>query len=238
MSDPAGTKTRHASGAAWGVLLSMGLTSGTYNIYHALHRGHFNLWLAIVAGVIPVLLAMLLSHIVAAYDGGWILKSITAVIMLGGMYLSMLSIGSVLAPLFGTNSYVFGAVVDGGALVALYVILNPHGRAAKEASREPGPDAFGEPLPEATQGPAPEAIEVPVPHASEGPRPRRAPRRGSDEEEKTKAAARRRYRESLKPGNSPLSDRKLGAIFGKSRTWGANRIEEVNNGPRLTGTDA
>ena len=47
------------------------------------------------------------------------------------------------------------------------------------------------------------------------------------------AKARSAYRRSVKAGQ-PLSDRALGAKFGKSRTWGANRIAEVEAGPALT----
>lgn len=45
-------------------------------------------------------------------------------------------------------------------------------------------------------------------------------------------AARIAYKRSVRMGR-PLSDRALGAQFGRGRTWGANRIKEVNGGPRL-----
>ena len=40
------------------------------------------------------------------------------------------------------------------------------------------------------------------------------------------------YRKSVNQGR-PLSDRALGAMFGRGRTWGANRITEVDGGPKL-----
>ena len=41
------------------------------------------------------------------------------------------------------------------------------------------------------------------------------------------------YRKSVRQGQ-PLSQRALGAKFGKSRQWGADRIREVDGGPALT----
>ena len=47
--------------------------------------------------------------------------------------------------------------------------------------------------------------------------------------------ARAAYRKSVRQGE-PLSDRALGEMFGKSRTWGASRIKETEAGPRLANT--
>jgi hypothetical protein len=44
--------------------------------------------------------------------------------------------------------------------------------------------------------------------------------------------ARADYRRSVREG-APLSDRALGAKYGRSRTWGASRIKEAEGGPKL-----
>lgn len=81
--------------------------------------------------------------------------------------------------------------------------------------------------------PQEEAIPVPPempsqePPAESEPRPVRLVK--SHEAERGRAE----YRKSQRQGQ-PLSDRALAAKFGKSRTWGANRIREVEEGPALT----
>lgn len=46
-------------------------------------------------------------------------------------------------------------------------------------------------------------------------------------------AARKAYRRSVRAGR-PLSDRTLGAMYGRGRAWGGNRIREVKEAPNLT----
>ncbi len=131
--------------AEWMLLLSMGGISAWFNIRNSLRTGDMPIDLALLAGVAPVLAAMLSSHIVAK------------------------------------------AASDGD-----------------------------QPL----------------------PRRRRTAPRGIDRSAEAEAA-RKLYRKSKAQG-APLSDRKLAAEFGRSRTWGTNRISEVEESPlgiAATGTD-
>lgn len=86
------------------------------------------------------------------------------------------------------------------------------------------PDA----TPEVPAGDAsPETTEVPP------VRPRRpAAPPADDSDEADRVQARKKYRASAKAG-TPLSRRALGGLFGRSGTWGAARINECQDGPRL-----
>jgi hypothetical protein len=198
--------------AAWAVLAGMGLTSVIFNVYHATHAGHMNPALAVLYGVVPILVAMGLSHIGASYGGGKVLTVLTFGIMGGAMTLSIGATAWVVAPAAGHLKLLFGAVLDSAALVAQYVIL---AEAGKQTALQAEPVPVPVPLP-------PPAVSRP---AQEPPR---RPRSAEADAEK----ARRKYRESQSAGE-PLSDRALGAAFGRSRTWGANRIKEVDEAPKL-----
>jgi hypothetical protein len=142
----------------------------------------------------------------------------------------------------------------GAALTHLLLVDIPaQEEAASEATLEAIAEAIEEPVIEAT----PEAVEVasevasgepcevpsaappevaasvpeekPAEKPAKEPRPR-AVRISEDPEAKR---ARTEYRKSVSQGQ-PLSDRALAAKFGRSRTWGANRIAEVEEGPALT----
>jgi hypothetical protein len=146
----------HARGAAWAVLAFAGSTMVSFNIWHALHGGIPQLPLAVLAGVVPVALAMGMSHIVAAYSAGRFLKVVTFAVMVGAMVLSVRATGYVVRPAFGPLWWLYGGVVDSAALVALQVILAP--------------------APEAVPGPIP----APAPAAPEKRSPRPAPRRSGN----------------------------------------------------------
>lgn len=113
--------------------------------------------------------------------------------------------------------------------------------ATAEATEEPAGEAAPVPSPtlpeESAEMPAEVALEVPpsVPEERPTQRPAKEPRpravRISEDAEAKRARA--EYRKSLSQGQ-PFSDRALGAKFGRSRTWGANRIAEVEEGPALT----
>jgi hypothetical protein len=104
----------------------------------------------------------------------------------------------------------------------------------------PTEDAIGEPEPPATRDAIAEATTEPdgvpldepdgEPEATTPEPPPARPVRLVDDQDAT--AARAAYRKSVRAGR-PLSDRKLGEQFGKGRTWGANRIKEVDGGPKL-----
>jgi hypothetical protein len=226
----------HDRAAAWMVLVGAGATTVSFNIWHALHSG-MPLVLAPLEGMAPVLIAMGLSHVVSAYRGGWFMKTVTFGIMLAAMVLSLDAAGKVVHPALGPLWWLFGAVVDAAALVALQVILSPESRAAaravKKASRDAALSAALEATAEATGEPREEPLDVPAEVPPQGPVqvPRQRPARISEEPDARKARA--DYRRSLQQG-AALSPRKLGEKFGRSRTWGAGRIAEVQDGPHLT----
>lgn len=129
-----GRNSGGALGASWAVLLTMGGTSMTYNLWHATHGGHMNIWLALPAGMAPVLAAMLLSHIVGASRGGAWMRVAAALIMVGAMSLSMSATAAVVAPALGTGwRWLFGLVIDAAALLAFQVILSDRHRRSADA---------------------------------------------------------------------------------------------------------
>ena len=102
--------------------------------------------------------------------------------------------------------------------------------AASEATAEP------EPEPEPEPSPVPQIAAAAVPQPEPPAEPRREPRPRTSRPAKDPEAERARaaYRKSVRQGE-PLSDRALGDMYGRSRTWGANRIRETEEGPRLAG---
>ena len=223
----------HARPAAWGVLAAMGGTTLTFNVWHATHAGHMMLPLALLYGFAPVLAAMGLSHIVAAHQGGAFMKAAAFAVMLGGMALSMGATAAVVRPTAGpVLCWLFGIVIDAAALVALQVILSPESRAAAKAARRAAQGA----VMEAVSGATTDAVSVPAAEPPAGPSgmPSQEPRPRAKRIDKSPEAeqARAEYRRSARKGQ-PLSDRALGELHGKSRTWGASRIAEVGDGPKL-----
>jgi hypothetical protein len=217
-----------ARAAAWGVLIAMGGTTMTFNIWHATHAGHMPIGLALLYGMSPVLAAMGLSHIVAAHQGGTFMKAVTFTVMLGAMALSIGATGDVVGSAAGPLRWLFGGVLDAAALVALQVILSPASRAAARAAKRAANGATIEAVNSATG----EAVSMPsaepaaVPPAMPAEKPRQRGARLSKDHEAEKARA--EYRKSARRGD-PLSDRALGDLFGRSRTWGATRIREVES---------
>lgn len=209
------TARGHARAAAWAVLAGAGSTMVTFNIWHALHTGGLRLLLAVMVGLAPAGLAVGLSHIVAAHNGGRVMQAITFLVMAGAMALSVSATGDVVRPAVGNLWWLFGAVVDSAALVALQVILTP--------APEPTAESAVESVPESMASTAAESAGVP-PQS-----PPQVPSRSPSEDPDAKRA-RSAYRKSVAEGR-PLSEAGLGTMYGKSRTWGRNRIGEVRAGP-------
>jgi hypothetical protein len=203
--------------AAWLVLLGAGITMASFQMWHALHSG-MPLYLALLTGVVPVLIAMGLSHVVAHSQAGWFLKTVTFLVMLGAMVLSVRATGYVVRLAFGDMWPLFGAVVDSAALVALQAILTSRPEITAGIAAEPvaGIAAGIAPEPAGVSPEVPRRVSAAVSvHVSDDPEAK---------------AARAAYRASVKAGR-PLSQKALGAKYGKSQTWGRNRIGEVTAGP-------
>jgi hypothetical protein len=247
--EPAAQPRSHDRAAAWLVAGFAGITMVAFNMWHAIHGG-IPFVLAVLFGLAPVVLAMGLSHVVAAYQGGWFMKGATFAIMLGAMVLSIRATGYVVRPATGNLWPLFGVVTDSAALLALQVIMSPESRAAAKAARKAATEATGSAAGEATASAVSVPLEVPsaeprtVPLEEPAPVPSGRPSQGQRpkvvrlSKEPDAEEARAAYRKSARQG-SPLSDRALGEMFGHSRTWGASRIRETEAGPHLaarTGT--
>ena len=122
---PAPAERTSGTIAAWAVLIGMGGTTVTYNIWHAVHAGRLNAVLAVLYGIAPVFAAMGLSHIVATHKGGRFMQAVTFGVMLGAMVLSIGAVAAVVGATAGPVplKWLFGLVLDTAALVALRVIL-------------------------------------------------------------------------------------------------------------------
>jgi len=125
----------HATAAAWAVLVAMGGTEMTFNVYHSVHSGSLDLALALLVGIAPVFAAMCLSHIVAEGDSGTGMKALTFLVMLGAMGLSIGAVSAVIKPVTGeAMSWLFGLVLDAAALLALRTILSARSKRMTEAT--------------------------------------------------------------------------------------------------------
>jgi hypothetical protein len=203
----------HARTAAWVVLAFAAITMVAFNCFHALHSGLPEWPLAVLVGVAPVILVMGMSHLVAAHHGGWFLKGVTFAAMIGAMLLSVTATGYVVRPVLGPLWWLYGAVVDSSAMVALQVIMTPASQPAS-ITAEPAADITAETAD--VSPPVSARVSPPVsPHVSDDPDIR---------------AAHRAYRKSVRDGK-PLSQRALAAMYGHSQPWGKARIDEVKNGP-------
>jgi hypothetical protein len=149
-----------ARGVSWGVLVGTASTELVFNVVHA--TGRLESLLAVLYGVAPVATAIGLSHIVAACRGGWLMRTITVVIMLGAMGLSVGAVATVVAPAApGLLRYLFPAVLNSAAMVALQVVLSPRPARAGSASGE-GSTATTGPAPGANSGASKAATNVPA----------------------------------------------------------------------------
>lgn len=122
-------KTRalgRAKAAAWMVALSMAATTMAFQVYHSIIYGRMPWELAVLFGVVPLVISVLVLEFVAQWEqAGWWAKSAAYLIMGGAMYLSAASTGDVVfhaAPVH--MSWLFGVLLDGAALLAVHFILN------------------------------------------------------------------------------------------------------------------
>jgi hypothetical protein len=143
MPQPAHARTaRRPEGliAAWLCMIIAGVTTVTFNVWHAFHSAMA--WpVAVLVGIAPVALAMVVSHLVAVSRAGKFLKTVTFAVMVGAMALSVRATGAVVAPAFGSLWWLFGAVIDTGALVALQVLLSLKAKAARDEAQRAADEA-------------------------------------------------------------------------------------------------
>lgn len=124
----------------WTILLSTGSISLTFNIAHALHAVGASWWeqlLAVLYGVSPVLVALMLSHLIGIQQGGPVKRAITFLVFIAAMGLSVSAIAEVLRPIVGDAGYagyVFAIMLDVASLMGLAEILSAgsHARTVDE----------------------------------------------------------------------------------------------------------
>jgi hypothetical protein len=133
MSEKPGTPA-HVLVTCWLIVVIAGGTSAAYNLYDSL-TGQLPVGLGILLGVVPVLLAAMLAHVVAYHKGaGPVLKGITITVMAAALGMSTFAIATVLWAERGALSIVLGAILDTATILALHIILAARSRAAEEAS--------------------------------------------------------------------------------------------------------
>ena len=122
----AGSGMRRARSAAWIVTLVMGGTTMTFQVYHAVKFGHMPWELAVLYGIVPLLIALLVLEIVAEWrEAPWPAKAAAYAIMAAAMFLSASATGAVVlhaAP--GHFSLLPGALLDAAELLAAFFIMN------------------------------------------------------------------------------------------------------------------
>lgn len=141
-ADSHAARASSAKAAAWSVLVTMGGTSVTLNIYDATHSKPALMWLiAGLRGFAPVFAAMGLSEAAARFDGGKTFRGVAFAIMTGAMLLSASAVANVLRPSYPAGllglglSWLFGVVLDAAALAGLWMILTERER-RREAERQ------------------------------------------------------------------------------------------------------
>jgi hypothetical protein len=120
--------------AAWLCLVIAGAATVTFNVVHA-WRSDMASVLGVVEGVVPVALAMIVSHLVATSSAGKFLRGVTFAVMIGALALSVRATGTVVAPAAGPLWWLYGAVIDTAALVSLQVLLALKAKAVREAQK-------------------------------------------------------------------------------------------------------
>lgn len=122
----AGAPLRRARASAWIVTVAMGGTTMAFQVYHSVKFGHMPWELAVLYGIVPLLIAVLVLEIVAEWrDAPWPAKAGAYLIMGAAMFLSASATGSVVLHAAPAHwSLLFGALLDGAELLAAYFIMN------------------------------------------------------------------------------------------------------------------
>jgi hypothetical protein len=120
----AGKPLRRGRAWAWVVFISMAGTSVLFNIYHDLVDGHMHVYLAIPAGVLPLLLAIGALEIAAVWPSEKA-KVIAWGVTLGAMGWSAAAMGGVVQAAAPPHmEMLFGFLADAAALLAVSFLLN------------------------------------------------------------------------------------------------------------------
>lgn len=115
----------------WAILLMTATISLAFNIGHAIRAANgVPPVLAVLYGVAPVMVALMLSHLIAIQHGGIVKRIATGIVFVGAMALSVRAIYEVLEPLAERWGLLFAAMLDLASLLALNEVLasGPHDR--------------------------------------------------------------------------------------------------------------
>lgn len=124
---------RRARACAWAVFIGMAGTTMSFQVYHSIERGQMPWPLAVLFGVVPLAISMLIIEVVSGWEDApkWVRGA--AYLLIGGaMYLSAAATGAVVlkaAP--PHSSLLFGLLLDGAAILAARFLMTGTSRAAK-----------------------------------------------------------------------------------------------------------
>lgn len=121
-----GGPLRRAWISAWIVTLAMGCTTMAFQVFHSIKHGGMPWELAVLYGIVPLLIAMLVLEIVAEWkQAPFAAKGAAYLIMGAAMFLSASATGAVVLHAAPAHwSLLFGALLDGAELLAAYFIMN------------------------------------------------------------------------------------------------------------------
>jgi hypothetical protein len=129
---PTEAASSRARVSAWLVFISMAGTTMSFQVYHSIEHGHMPWPLAVLYGVVPLAISMLLIEVVSGWPDApkWI-RWAAYLIISGAMYLSAAATGAVVlraAP--PHSSLLFGLLLDGAAILAARFLMTAVKRAA------------------------------------------------------------------------------------------------------------
>lgn len=137
-NSPTEAANKRARVSAWLVFISMAGTTMAFQVYHSIKHGHMPWPLAVLYGVVPLLISMLVIEVVSGWHDApkWIRWG--AYLIIGGaMYLSAAATGAVVlraAP--SHSSLLFGLLLDGAAILAARFLMTAVKRAAAAEQAE------------------------------------------------------------------------------------------------------
>ena len=129
---PTEAASKRARRCAWLVFISMAGTTMSFQVYHSIKHGHMPPPLAVLYGVVPLVISMLLIEVVSGWEDApaWI-RWAAYLIIGGAMFLSAAATGAVVlraAP--PHSSLLFGLLLDGAAILAARFLMTAVKRAA------------------------------------------------------------------------------------------------------------
>jgi hypothetical protein len=123
---------KRARACAWLVFISMAGTTMSFQVYHSIRHGNMPWPLAVLYGVVPLFISMLVIEVVSGWEDApkWV-RWAAYLIIGGAMYLSAAATGAVVlraAP--PHSSLLFGLLLDGAAILAARFLMTATRKAA------------------------------------------------------------------------------------------------------------